>query len=70
MLTPRQKEIAGLVAKRLSRRAIAERVGLSEETVKQHISEAAHRIGGEGRARERIICWFFTLESSQTNDAA
>ena len=66
MLTPRQREIAGLVAQDMSAREIAKRTGISERTVEVHIQQAAKRI--ESRSAppyrpRRLLVWFFNLDS-------
>lgn len=68
MLTPRQFEITQLVARGLSNKAIAAETGLAVETVKEHVRDAAQRIPGDGRARYKLMVWFFCLE--QDEDAA
>jgi FixJ family two-component response regulator len=55
MLTPRQYEVAQLVAQGKSNKAIARITGLSVHTVEHHISEAAIRIPGDGPPRRRIM---------------
>lgn len=62
MLTTRQREIAALVARGLSDKAIARRTGLSVDTVKRHVGDAAKRVGGDGKPRHRLFVWFFELE--------
>jgi DNA-binding CsgD family transcriptional regulator len=61
-LTPRQMEVARLVAEGLSNKAIAKAVRLSVHTVDHHISEAAARIPGEGPPRLRVM--LFILRGS------
>lgn len=39
-LTPRQREIVGLRLRRLGRREIAYRLGISPDTVRHHLDEA------------------------------
>lgn len=58
MLTPRQKQVAGLVAKGLTTPEIAGALDVSRETVKVHIREAAERIGGDTPPRHRLTVWF------------
>jgi len=60
-LTPRQREVAELVARGLSDKAIARELGLSTETVKAHLKHAAERIPGDGRRRYKVMVWFFSL---------
>ena len=57
-LTPRQTEIASLVAKGLTAKDIAVETGLSDRTVEVHIQQAANRLGSEGRPRHRLTLWF------------
>lgn len=61
-LTPREREITGLLADGLDGREIAEHLGLSPETVRTHIRNAMERVGARTRAhliaiavRERLI---------------
>lgn len=50
ILTRRQTEVLGLVAKGLTNREIAERLGLSERTVDRHVSDILNRIDAPTRA--------------------
>ena len=61
-LTPRQAEIAGLVARGMSTKAIASEAGISERTAEVHIQQAAQRIGGDTPPRHRLMLWFFSLK--------
>lgn len=67
MLTPRQREIAGLVAQRMTAPEIAKRTGTSERTVENHIQQAAKRIEGIAtppyRRPREVLIWFFNLHS-------
>ncbi|MEO6990583.1 MAG: response regulator transcription factor [Candidatus Baltobacteraceae bacterium] len=50
-LTDREREILALVAAGHSNRAIAERLGIGERTVKFHVSEILARLGAGNRAQ-------------------
>jgi DNA-binding NarL/FixJ family response regulator len=54
-LTPRQAQVASLVAQGKSNKAIASELGVSLQTVKDHISDAACRLPGDGRPRYKLI---------------
>lgn len=54
MLTPRQQEIAQMVARGMSYKAIAKETGLSVHTVDNHIRQAAERLPIEGSPRHRL----------------
>jgi DNA-binding CsgD family transcriptional regulator len=44
-LTPRQKQVAFLLVLRLSNREIAERLAISEHTVKRHVEMVLLKLG-------------------------
>jgi DNA-binding CsgD family transcriptional regulator len=50
-LTPREMEILGLVAEGMSNREIAERLFVSENTVKTHCSRAFDKLGAKRRTQ-------------------
>ena len=49
MLTPREIEIVTMVAQGLRNRAIAERLSISEGTVKVHLHNIYEKLGVDGR---------------------
>jgi len=60
-LTPRQTEIASLVARGLSDKVIAARTDLAIETVRVHIQNAAARLPGNSSPRHKLTIWFFNI---------
>ena len=57
-LSPRQTEVAALIAEGLSDKAIARELDLSFWTIRSHITRIASRVPGAGPPRWRIMCWF------------
>jgi len=54
-MSPRQTEILNLVAKGFSNKEIAEIIGISPETVKEHVAKILHSIGASSRAEAATI---------------
>lgn len=54
-LTAREREILALLAEGLANRAIAERLGITERTVKFHVAEILARLGASNRAQAVAI---------------
>lgn len=63
LLTPRQLEVARLVAEGRSTKQVAACLGISTFTAKEHIRQAASRLGGCGHAppRHRLALWYISL---------
>jgi FixJ family two-component response regulator len=64
MLTPRQVEIARMVARGMSYKAIAREQDISIRTVVQHVQDAACRINGlvnAHRPRDRVTLFILTI---------
>ena len=54
-LTPKEREILGLVGEGLSNRQIAVRLGLAEKTVKNYVSTMLGKLGLESRTQAAIL---------------
>lgn len=52
--TPRQREVIGLVLADLTRREIAERLGVRVETIGHHLKVIGTKLPGSGRIMRRI----------------
>lgn len=50
ILTPREKEIFQLLIDNYNTKEIAEKLGISEKTVRNHISNVMQKLGVNGRA--------------------
>jgi RNA polymerase sigma factor (sigma-70 family) len=48
-LTPREREVARLVARGLSNKQVARNLGLSDGTVKQHLHKIFQKLGANNR---------------------
>jgi DNA-binding NarL/FixJ family response regulator len=53
-LTPRELEIAGLIARGLSNRAIAEELVISQATVARHVANMLTKLGFNSRAQVAV----------------
>jgi DNA-binding NarL/FixJ family response regulator len=54
-LSPRETEILGLVAEGMPNKIVASRLGISEHTVKSHITSILEKLGAESRAEAVAI---------------
>lgn len=50
ILTKREREVFELLIKNYTTKEIAEKLGISEKTVRNHISNAMQKLGVNGRA--------------------
>lgn len=63
-LTPREAEIARLVARGRSYKNIATALGISIDTVKSHVRNAASRIPGRAPAKIKLV--LFVIETRKS----
>jgi FixJ family two-component response regulator len=65
-LTPRQTEIAVLVARGMSDKVIAARTNLTVDAVRFHIQAAADRLTKfPGTPRHKLTLWFFNVTDEE-----
>ncbi len=50
ILTPREREVFELLVQNQTTKEIAKQLGISEKTVRNHISNAMQKLGVKGRA--------------------
>ena len=63
-LTPREREIAALIARGLSNRAIAGELVISQATVARHVANMLTKLGFSSRAR--IAAWVAGQRQART----
>ncbi len=56
-LSPRQQQIAALLAEGMTAKGVGRTLGISRDTVWVQVKRAARRIPGEGSARIRLVRW-------------
>jgi pimeloyl-ACP methyl ester carboxylesterase/DNA-binding CsgD family transcriptional regulator len=59
-LTPRQTEVAAMVAEGLSNRELAERLGITERSAESHLERIRLRLGF--RSRAQVAAWYVAQE--------
>jgi DNA-binding NarL/FixJ family response regulator len=64
-LSPRQTEIAALVARGLPDKVIAAKTDLTIDAVRFHIQTAATKLPGEGSPRHKLTLWFFNISDEE-----
>jgi DNA-binding NarL/FixJ family response regulator len=63
-LTPREKQIAEMVARGYANKRIAHELGIALTTVEKHLQQAAQRIEGDTAPRHKMLVWFYSLSES------
>ncbi|MFE2427644.1 response regulator [Streptomyces sp. NPDC059373] len=66
-LTPREREILGLIGEGLTNRQIGQRLYLSEKTVKNHISRLLAKLGVERRIQAAVLATQATQAAPQAS---
>ncbi len=54
-LTPREREVLGLVAEGLANREIGARLGITEKTVKAHVTRVLDKLGVQSRTQAALV---------------
>lgn len=67
-LSPREKEVLGLIGEGLSNRVIAEVLNISPETVKDHVRAVFTKLRTENRVRAARVAWEAEREVRLTRD--
>jgi non-specific serine/threonine protein kinase len=62
LLTPRERQVAGLIAEGLSNRQIAIRLGTSQRTAESHVENILRKLAFT--ARTQIAAWVVQLPAS------
>ncbi|MBS1754837.1 MAG: helix-turn-helix transcriptional regulator [Ferruginibacter sp.] len=57
-VTPREKEVLGLLAKGMSYRSIATELGITAETVKKHLKNIYRKLKVSNKIEALIKFWF------------
>lgn len=63
-LTPRQAEVAELMARGLSYKRVAKELAISPRTVQEHVYAVAEALPGNAAPSKRVAIWFATTPRS------
>jgi non-specific serine/threonine protein kinase len=63
-LTPREAEVAALIARGYSQKRVAHELGISPHTINGYVQSVAARIPGNEAPRARIMIYFEQAEHS------
>lgn len=69
-LTPREVEVARLVAAGRSYKAIGRQLGISVQTVQWHVLNVAEKLGGRGSPKVRIVVFVVELLRDEARRSA
>jgi DNA-binding CsgD family transcriptional regulator len=62
-LSPRQEQVAALVVRGYSNKAIGKELGLAENSVVQYLDRISKRIPGEGKPRIKVFRWWYEIRN-------
>ena len=62
-LTPRQSEVAGLVAQGLTNREVAQRLGITERSAESHVERIRLQLGF--RSRSQVAAWYVASSAGE-----
>lgn len=66
VLTPRQRQVAQLVARGWTNKRIARETGLTLQVVKEYVSAAAARLPGDGKPRFKLLVFCLSDTKSES----
>jgi non-specific serine/threonine protein kinase len=67
LLTPRELEVAGLIAEGLSNKAIAAKLVIAQRTVEAHVEHILDKLGFSSRAQ--VAAWVVEMSTSEAGAA-
>lgn len=69
-LTPREREVAGMVADGMLHKQVAVALGIAEDTVSVHVRAAARKLPGNGLPTRKLTRLNFLFQASDSGPEA